>query len=420
MLICLTLLPVAAGAQFNGPKDAYPDRNTILKAAVDLCTQIDNANTIPALKISALIEANFSKPTFKKPVYDSSGWTLDLTLANSPGGLLRLIKSSSFFMLDYRQNEKTIEAIANLSLGKDCQLTEARLTYYNTSLRPALRVRYDATFKQVQSLIMEEPVKEVPLSNVPKKNIVRIGIIDTGIDYNHPVLLEKSRPMLGVDLITKGRPPYDYTNSIQNEQMGKHFSHGTAVADIATRNIEALIIPVRTSNQPSQDGAAVEYLAKKNVRLVNISQGTADKPEWRSLKSAMLKHPEMLFIVSSGNTKQNIDEDPFYPASFDIPNMLVVASVNNKGELSSFSNYGSKHVHFAAVGENVTAALAGGGQWSVNGTSFAAPVVTNIAAQFLIENPTLTAQELRQLLIQFAKPSAELREKIKYGVLGME
>ncbi|MGZ3795476.1 MAG: S8 family serine peptidase, partial [Pseudobdellovibrionaceae bacterium] len=154
--------------------------------------------------------------------------------------------------------------------------------------------------------------------------------------------------------------------------------------------------------------------------IINISQGTSKKTEWLPLKTAMKKHPEILFIVSAGNESENIDEQPFYPSDFGLSNMLVVTSINKYGQLSEFTNFGPQHVHFAALGENVSAALAGGGEWTVNGSSFAAPVVTNIAAKLLRENPTLTTQKLRSLLIQKAQPTAELKNKVKYGVLGME
>jgi subtilisin family serine protease len=97
--------------------------------------------------------------------------------------------------------------------------------------------------------------------------------------------------------------------------------------------------------------------------------------------------------------------------------MLVVASVGSTGSLSEFSNYGARHVHFAALGEGITAAKAGGGQWTVHGTSFAAPLVTRIAARMLLENPALSSQELRSRLIQKAKMKSALTDKIQYGIL---
>jgi hypothetical protein len=406
----------------NALTDAYPARDVIVETALSLCKALNEQNTISVLKVAPLVQKYFSEnPSSMQLSYDSSGWTVDVPFHRPPGGVLRLIKNNSYFMLDYRQSNTSIESIANISMEAHCQkLNEARFTYYNSALRPVLRVKLNSSYEQIQSVIIEEPVKEVPQTNPGAKNIVRIGIIDTGIDYNHPALIGKSRPMLGIDLTNKDRPPYDYTNTIQNEAMGKHFSHGTAVADIASRNLETLILPVRTNNQPILNGSAVEYLAKRDVRIVNISQGTSKKSDWLPLKKAIQNHPEMLFIVSAGNDSLDIDKEPVYPGSFNLPNMLVVASVNNQGQLSEFSNYGFKHIHLAALGENLSAALAGGGQWTVNGTSFAAPLVTNIAAKLLSEDPSLTTRELRSRLIQIAKPVAELKNKVQFGALGVQ
>lgn len=258
-----------------------------------------------------------------------------------------------------------------------------------------------------------------PLLDQTTSSTVRIGMIDSGIDYNHEKLKVKSRPMLGIDLTNQARPPYDYTNSIQNElRMGKHFTHGTAVADIASRNLDALIIPVRIENQSRLAAEAVEYLAGKNVRIINISQGGYRQEEWEPLQLAIRNHPEILFIVAAGNESQNIDELPSYPSSLTEPNLIVVTSVNKQGDISQFSNFGSQHVHFAALGENVSAAHAGGGQWTVNGSSFAAPVVANLAASILQKNPHITTEELLQGLVHLANPSPALDGKVRYGVLG--
>ncbi|MGZ3797746.1 MAG: S8 family serine peptidase, partial [Pseudobdellovibrionaceae bacterium] len=295
--IYLTLFSGIARA-YADSTDPYPSREILLKAAISICTEVNSQNPVSSLKVSPLIQKLLLKtPDSKNTVYDGTGWTIDTFFHEPPATFLRLLKSNSYFIFDYRQSPQTIESIANITLEKDCQFSGARFTYYNSALRPVRRIKLDSSYQEIQSVVIEEPVKEIsPVSPTPKDR-VRIGIIDTGIDYNHSSLIEKSRPMLGIDLITKDRPPYDYTNTIQNEEMGKHFSHGTAVADIASRNVDALIIPVRTSNQPNLDGAAVEYLAKKGVHIINISQGTSNKTEWLPLKAAMKRHPEILFIV---------------------------------------------------------------------------------------------------------------------------
>jgi subtilisin family serine protease len=426
LLTSLTLsfaLAFSAFAQkpvhLEGLKDSYPDRQALLDSSFNLCSEALPQAKISAVEASRMVQKHLLKtPSAVRINYDSSGWSIDFQFAGESAGFLRLQKSTSFFNLSYRQKKSDIEGIASVSLSNSCQqLEEARFTYFNSALRPIQRLKINSQYQKVQSVTMEEPVREIPAKKISATPPVRIGIIDSGIDYNHVSLIDKSRPMLGIDLTNPARPPYDYTNTVQNELMGKHFCHGTAVADIASRNVDALIIPVRTANQSTLNGAAVEYLAKQRVRIVNISQGTSREADWLSFKIAVQNHPEMLFIVSSGNDSQNIDQTPVYPSSFDLPNMLVVASINSQKQLSEFSNYGPRHVHLAALGENINAAQAGGGQWTVNGTSFSAPTVTNVAAKMLSEHPSLKASELRSLLIQKAKQVPELQDKVQYGVL---
>ena len=52
---------------------------------------------------------------------------------------------------------------------------------------------------------------------------------------------------------------------------------------------------------------------------------------------------------------KSIDEYPLYPASFNLKNVITVASIDNT-ELSNFSNYGNK-VSVAAPGEYIYSTL---------------------------------------------------------------
>ncbi|MFZ3229117.1 MAG: S8 family serine peptidase [Pseudobdellovibrio sp.] len=405
---------------FTPIQDAYPDRKLLLDHALILCQKTFLKETITTEAVQNVIHNYFlANPTFLKRVASQDGgWTIDFSYALKPGGFLRLIKNTNSYLISFRQSESTIESIASISLTTNCQeISNSRFTFYNSALRPILRVKLNSKLEIQQSNIMEESIKPGINADLSDSHLIRIGIIDSGIDYNHASLIKKSRPMLGLDLTNPERPPYDYTNSIQNELGGSHYSHGTAVADVASRDANVLLIPARTENKSYLDGPAAEYLASKKVRIINISQGGTKESDWLSLKAAIINHPEILFIASAGNESVNLDTEISYPGNFNLPNLLIIASINQQDELSKFSNYGSTKTHFAAIGENVSAALAGGGQWTVNGTSFAAPQVTNRAAKILSASPSLTAAELKNILIAHARSVPSLIGKIKYGVL---
>ena len=418
LLTALTLASSAGVAAAWAVQDPYPDREQLLLKTKSLCLQLTAKSSHRPADILELLRIHFDfEGVPKEFTEDSHGWTADLRWDTRPSGFLRLQKNGANFNMNYRQKELDIEAIASISLDGECKLKGARFVFFNTSLRPIKKIRINAREMQTLSVVMEEPI-EIPTQKTESSRLpVRIGVIDSGIDYNHSVLKAKSRPMLGIDLTNPERPPYDYMNTIQNELMGQHFTHGSAVADIASRNLEALIVPVRIENRMLLAGSAAEYLAKNDVRIINVSQGSERKEEWLPFLQAMKNHPEILFIVAAGNESQNIDKKPVYPASFNLPNMLVVASVGISEAISEFSNFGIRHVHFAALGESLTAAKAGGGFWTVNGTSFAAPLVTRIAARMLQENPRLSTQELRTKLIHKARMKPELAAKIQYGIL---
>lgn len=405
------------------PLDLYPNREVLLSNATAFCQKMKNEMRPARGELYTEFRKTFPfQQSSLQLSYESEGWTADYTLqGQSPKdqGAVRILKNGKYISFSYRQNQNEIESIAAASFDEKCLMSEARFTFFNSALRPVRKMKMNEKHEIIMSVIMEEPVQN-PYLDLTNPNTVRIGVIDSGLDFNHSELEKKTRPMLGIDLTNLERPPYDYTNTFHNELMGKHFTHGTAVAEIASRNMDALVIPVRIANQSQLAAEAVEYLAKQNVRIVNISQGGYKENDWLSLRQAIRQHPEILFVVAAGNESEDIDAHPTFPASLEEPNLITVTSVNNQGELSSFSNYGAKHVHFAALGEDVRAAHAGGGYWTVNGSSFAAPLVVNIAARILQNHPQMTMRELREALVQKSIPNQKLKNKMKYGVLLLE
>ena len=85
----------------------------------------------------------------------------------------------------------------------------------------------------------------------------------------------------------------------------------------------------------------------------------------------------------------NNDVNPFYPASFNLPNILSVAAVDNQGKLASFSNYGATSVDIAAPGVGILSTRPNNTYGSDNGTSMATPHATGAAALVASMEPTL-------------------------------
>ena len=158
-----------------------------------------------------------------------------------------------------------------------------------------------------------------------------------------------------------------------------------------------------------------------NVRVLNSSWGQSGSPN--SLLSNSIRSAGdsgILLVAASGNGNvlgQGVDNDrtPFYPASFDLENIVAVAASDNKDNLTSFTNFGSKSVDIAAPGVGVRSTLPGGRYGEANGTSMATPLVSGTAALVWSELPQATVAEVRRAILDSAEQRPELSNLVASG-----
>jgi subtilisin family serine protease len=163
--------------------------------------------------------------------------------------------------------------------------------------------------------------------------------------------------------------------------------------------------------------AAIEYAKSFGVRISNNSWGRpAGAPgEDTALRDA-IDDSGMLFVVSAGNSGVNNDTSFLraVPASFDLPNILSVAAIDNQGLLADFSNYGPTSVDVAAPGVDIASNIPAydgtpAGYYYLSGTSMASPHVTGIAALIGSQTPALldSPTDLKKRILETAKDIGE-------------
>lgn len=156
---------------------------------------------------------------------------------------------------------------------------------------------------------------------------------------------------------------------------------------------------------------AIDYATKNGAKVLSNSWSGGEYSE--ILKEAIERSNKAgaIFVAAAGNDSSNNDKEERYPANYDVPNILSVAAIDNKGQLASFSNFGKNKVHIAAPGVNIYSTIIKGyDSWS--GTSMATPHVSGAAVLVASQYPSMTGVQIKETILNAAKPSKALRNKV--------
>jgi subtilase family serine protease len=263
-----------------------------------------------------------------------------------------------------------------------------------------------------------------------------VAVIDTGIDYTHEDLAANmwSAPAsftvdVGGQSITCAAGTHGFNaitrtcNPMDDHSHGTHVSgtigavgnNGIGVVGVnwTTRLMGIKFLDAQGSGTTADAIAAVEFAvaAKQalaatggaNVRVLSNSWGG---PEFsQALLDAVnaANDADILFVAGAGNDGFDNDILPFYPASFDAPNIISVAATGYFGDLSWFSNYGALSVHLGAPGEDILSTMIGNNYDYASGTSMATPHVSG-AAVLVLSYCDLSTAALKDTLLGSVDP----------------
>ncbi len=262
---------------------------------------------------------------------------------------------------------------------------------------------------------------------------VLVAIIDTGMDSSHEDLLanrwinsgESGLDDDGLNKRTNGVD--DDNNGYVDDWQGWDFydgdndpadgaQHGTHVAGTigaVGNNVQGVagvcwdvsLVGIRFLGGTDDTGStadavdAILYASSLGARIQNHSWGGYGSDE--TLKEAIesVNSRGVLLVAAAGNFNNNNDDTPFYPASYDVPNIVSVAATDENDLLASFSHYGATSVDLAAPGVDILSTVPGDSYDSFQGTSMAAPHVAGAAALLLSANVGLTHLDIKDALI---------------------
>ncbi len=295
--------------------------------------------------------------------------------------------------------------IIQLRLDKNCSFKNIRLIKYKDA-NPNKILSLDKDLKKVLAIEDLNPIITNKLN--PTKNNL-IALVDTGVNYNlktlsnHIAVKEKGK-LFGYDFWDNDQYPFD-NDPRRNPFYPRH--HGTTVFSVIKN--EAPNIRTAIYRFPALKMCKFKKLIKEisdnNLRIVNLSMGSRNKKDWECFLSAAKKYNHLIFVVSAGNAKQDIDIKPIYPASFDLENIITVSSSTKNGLLGRDSNYGSKSVDFLLPAERILVTDHRGVNSYTGGTSYAVPRMSALIARFLNKNINSSVKDILLFLKQRAIPS---------------
>ena len=240
-----------------------------------------------------------------------------------------------------------------------------------------------------------------------------IAIIDAGIDPIHANSSLFRRHLYTFPNNNGCNMPsslYGYDFASNKPYPTDSIGHGTFVAseiiqlleswgDYATKVMILKVIGANGKGSTWNVMRAIERSACSGAKIVNLSIagiGAAQPDSLNALKSFMqycADNYKMIFIVGAGNSGTDFgatSQTQIFPASYNLPNMICVAADSSIANLASFSNYDTQGgaVHLAAPAINIYGATLNGKFTTATGTSFAAPIVTAIAAFYATRRTT--------------------------------
>ncbi len=221
---------------------------------------------------------------------------------------------------------------------------------------------------------------------------VVVAVLDSGVDYLHPDLAPNMWR-------NAGEIPYNnidddgngYIDDVYGIDTGWHKSdpyprsdadkHGTMVASTigavgdnglgltgSAQDVTLMAIKISDPGGEITDDAiveAIEYADAMGADIINCSWGG---PSMGKAIADAIESSDALFVCAAGNSGDDIDATPYYPSSYDLPNIVSVAASDHDDAPASWvsgnsTNYGATKVDVFAPGKEMPVADAGMWAW---------------------------------------------------------
>ena len=290
-----------------------------------------------------------------------------------------------------------------------------------------------------------------------------VAVLDTGINFDHPDLMQNINTTLSVDLTgegTAGRDNYFHGTAVSGVIAAEDNGEGVLGVGSMVKLVSVKVLGMNGKGAVGSIVAGLDYITRNapmidvaNLSLAGFCSKEPLRPDFprrlnlkqfrkyfKELTRYLLLHSGWLnckrgaldiehraitaatragivIVVAAGNDSRDITEYNYFPAMF--PEVITVSAVSDMNGIfgnlnlpirsddrwADFSNFGSE-VDVIAPGFKILTTDIGGGYSFLDGTSLAAPHVTGAVALYISRNGRTSS--LNQIISAITRPRPRL------------
>ncbi len=243
---------------------------------------------------------------------------------------------------------------------------------------------------------------------------VKVAVLDTGIDHNHESLKDHINTSLGKNFTTN--------NAADTMDRAGHGTHvaGTvgAYGNVSGVMQQVTIFPVKVLDDNGNGNSfwtakGIYYAVEKGADVINMSLGGGNYTQASKDACDYAVQQGVVVVAATGNDARNSIS---YPAKYS--SVIAVGNIDLDKTRWWKSNYGDG-LEIMAPGRNVLSTTPNNKYARYTGTSMATPHVAGIVGLMVAANPSITPNEVRQILRNTAENVGSAWE-YGYGLVDAE
>lgn len=333
--------------------------------------------------------------------------------------------------------------IALVSTDEPVPETEEALEKLENAEYYAPNMRYRILGTDTYRIDKDSPLYEYHLDNINAEKawdlleakghaMTTVGVIDTGVDPKHEDL------KVNLTGLTEKKQYVGYGEGEEVMLSDDTDSHGTHVTGLigATYGNDKGVSGAASGHNndlvrvltvcASADGynlytydicKAIAYAVENGCRVISMSFGGPNRDPVLEQTIDHYYDEGIVFVAASGNETSDA-----YSSPSDYPTVISVNSSTRRNEPSYFSNYGRLR-DVSAPGTAIMSTLPGDTYGLMYGTSMATPIASSVAALVLDADPSLTPEQVKNILCATAaseKGRGVFDINLAYGVVDAE